>query len=133
VYEIAYVFSIQQSSFQPGSNRAEVSQVAETEKVLRFGQGGWRQCRSRFAGISADAEMSASGAAGGVELFHSGLEPRPSHAEAGRAPEGPNHPLDFPQRPQESKGYCSTCSRWWGRSSNSSMPVTVNQQYSSCR
>ena len=37
--EMAYAFH-QQSSFQPGSNRAEVSQVAEIEKVLRFGQGG---------------------------------------------------------------------------------------------
>ena len=37
--EMAYAFH-QQSSFQPGSNRAEVSQIAETEKVLRFGQSG---------------------------------------------------------------------------------------------
>src|SRR5207248_6158918 len=37
---MAYSFFNQQSSFQPGSNRAEVSQVAETEKILRFSQSG---------------------------------------------------------------------------------------------
>jgi hypothetical protein len=39
--------------------------------------GETRQCRSSSADISADAEISASGAAGDAELFRSGLERRP--------------------------------------------------------
>jgi len=46
--------------------------------------GETRRRRSSSADISADAEISASGAAGDAELFHSGLERRPFHAEAGR-------------------------------------------------
>jgi len=42
------------------------------------------RCRSSSADISADAEISASGAAGDAELFSFGLERRPFHAEAGR-------------------------------------------------
>jgi hypothetical protein len=51
--------------------------------------GETRRCRSRSADISADAEISASGVAGEAELFHSRLEPRPFHAEAGRGAGGP--------------------------------------------
>ena len=54
----------------------------------------------QLADISADAEISASGAAGDAELFHSGLERRPFHAGRAAAPEAPNHPIGFPQRPQ---------------------------------
>ena len=41
------------------------------------------------------------GAAGEAELFHSGLERRPFHAEASRDAGGPPiTPIGFPQRPQ---------------------------------
>ena len=38
--EMTYAFSIGNPRSKPGSNRAEVSQASETEKVLRFGQSG---------------------------------------------------------------------------------------------
>ena len=46
--------------------------------------GETRQCRSRRADISANADMSALGMAREAELPHSGLERRPFHAETGR-------------------------------------------------
>ena len=72
------------------SNRAELSQVAETEQGFTLWPewvfaGETRRRRSRSAEISADAEISASGAAGDSELFHSGLERTPIHS--GSAPE----------------------------------------------
>ena len=78
-----------QSSFQPGSNRAEVNQVAETDQGFTLWPewvfpGETRRCRSSFADISASADMSASKVAREAELPHFGLERCPFHAEAGR-------------------------------------------------
>ncbi len=61
--------------------------------------GETRRCRSSSADISADVEISASGAAGDSELFHSGVERTPIHS--GSAPEprsaGCEHPMEADQ------------------------------------
>jgi hypothetical protein len=79
---MAYAFSIG----NPRSNPVPtVQRSAKSLKLKRFYAlpewvfaGEMRRCRSCSADISTDAEISASDAVGDAELFHSGLQGRPS-------------------------------------------------------